>query len=101
MCERSGSRRQTAEEIRQDLLDIVRVPEEHTDGYPFYSPPPHARAIGQLVDFGDHRVVEALEDLVQRDEVNEARPDHPRADQDRASKDWPRNGSAVEIAGDG
>ncbi len=53
------------EEIRQHLLDIVRVPaEEHTDGYPFYSPPPHARAIEQLVDFGD-----------QRDEVKEARPD--------------------------
>ena len=63
------------EEIRQHLLDIVREPEEHTDGYPFYSPPPHAKAIEQLVDFGDQRVVEALEDLVQRDEVKEARPD--------------------------
>ena len=63
------------EEIRQHLLDIVRAPEEHTDGYPFYSPPPHARAIEQLLDFGDQRVVEALEDLVQRDEVKEARPD--------------------------
>ena len=63
------------EEIRQHLLDIVRAPEKHTDGYPFYSPPPHARAIEQLVDFGDQRVVEALEDLVQRDEVKEARPD--------------------------
>ena len=28
------------EEIRQHLLDIVRAPDEHTDGYPFYSPPP-------------------------------------------------------------
>ena len=63
------------EEIRQHLLDIVREPEEHTDGYPFYSPPPHARAIEQLVDFGDPRVVEALEDLAQRDEAKEARPD--------------------------
>ena len=63
------------EEIRQHLLDVVRAPEEHTDGYPFYSPPPHARAMEQLVDFGDQRVVEALEDLVQRDEVKEARPD--------------------------
>ena len=63
------------EEIRQHLLDIVRAPQEHTDGYPFYSPPPHARAIEQLVDFGDQRVVEALEDLVQRDEAKEARPD--------------------------
>ena len=63
------------EEIRQHLLDIVRAPEEHTDGYPFYSPHPHLLAIEQLVDFGDQRVVEALEDLVQRDEVKEARPD--------------------------
>ena len=57
------------EEIRQRLLDIVRASEEHTDGYPFYSPPPHARAIEQLVDFGDQRRVEALEDLVEPDEV--------------------------------
>ena len=63
------------EEIRQHLLDLVRSPEENTDGYPFYSPPPHARAIEQLVDFGDQRVVEALEDLAQRDEAKEARPD--------------------------
>ena len=63
------------EEIRQHLLDLVRSPEEHTDGYPFYSPHPHLLAIEQLVDFGDQRVVEALEDLVQRDEVKEARPD--------------------------
>ena len=63
------------EEIRQHLLDIVREPGEHTDGYPFYSPSPHLTAIEQLVDFGDQRVVEALEDLLQRDEVKEARPD--------------------------
>ena len=63
------------EEIRQHLLDIVTAPEEHTDGYPFYSPHPHLLAIEQLVDFGDQRVVEALEDLVQRDEVKEAHPD--------------------------
>ena len=29
----------------------------------------------QLVEFGDERVVEALEDLAQRDEVKEARAD--------------------------
>ena len=57
------------------MLDVVRAPEEHTDGYPFFSAPPHVMAIEQLVDFGDQRVVEALEDLVQRDEVKEARPD--------------------------
>ena len=63
------------EEIRQHLLDIVRAPEEHTDGYPFFSSPPHIRAIEQLVDFGDQRVVKALEDLAQQNEIEEARPD--------------------------
>ena len=63
------------EEVRQHLLGIVREPEEHRDGYPFYSPPPNMMAIRQLVEFGDHRVIEALEGLVQRDEVKEARTD--------------------------
>ena len=63
------------EDVRQHLLDIVRAPEERTDGYPFFSPPPHIRAIEQLVEFGDGRVVEVLEDLAQRDEVKEARAD--------------------------
>ena len=31
------------------------------------------KAIEQLMDFGDRRVVEALEDLAKRDEVKEAR----------------------------
>ena len=62
------------EEIRQHLLDIVRALEEHGDPYPFFSPPPHMTAIEQLVDFGDQRGVEALEDLLQRNEVKEARP---------------------------
>ena len=63
------------EEIRLHLLDIVTAPEEHTDGYPFFSSRPHIKAIEQLVDFGDHRVVQALEDLARRDEVEEARSD--------------------------
>ena len=63
------------EDVRQHLLDIVRAPEERTDGYPFFSPSPHIRAIEQLVELGDERVVEALEDLAQRDEVKEARAD--------------------------
>ena len=62
------------EQVRRHLLDIVEGPEEHRDGYPFYAPPPHITAIEQLVDFGDERVVRALESLVQRDEVKEARP---------------------------
>lgn len=63
------------EEIRQHLLDIVRAPAEHTDGYPFFSSPPHIKAIEQLVEFGDKRLVEALEDLAQRNEVEGARSD--------------------------
>ena len=63
------------EDVRQHLLDIVRAPEGHTDGYPFFSPPPHVGAVEQLVEFGDERVVEALEDLAQRNEVKEARAD--------------------------
>lgn len=62
------------EKIRQHLLEIVREPEEHTESYPFYSPPPVMVAIEQLVKFGDQRVIEALEDLHQRDEVEETRP---------------------------
>ena len=62
-------------EVRQHLLDIVRAPEEHTDKYPFFSTPPHLLAIEQLVEFGDQRLIEALEDLAQRDEVKEARSD--------------------------
>ena len=63
------------EDVRQHLLDIVRAPEEGTTGYPFFSLSPHLRAIEQLVEFGDERMVEALEDLAQRDEVKEARAD--------------------------
>ena len=63
------------EEIRLHLLDLIRSPEKHKDGYPFYSPAPHMTAIEQLMDFGDRRVVEALEDLAKRDEVKEVRPD--------------------------
>ena len=61
-------------EVRQHLLDIVRDPKEHPDGYPFFSPPPVMIAIEQLVTFGERRVVEALEDLLLRDEVKEAHP---------------------------
>ncbi len=63
------------EEIRQHLLDIVRTPKEHKDGYPFYSSPPHMKAIRQLVDFHDPRVIDALEDLVQQSEVKEVHSD--------------------------
>ena len=42
-----------SEEIRQHLLHIVRTPEEHGDGYPFYSWPPHIKA-GILSTHGLH-----------------------------------------------
>lgn len=63
------------EEIRQHLLDIVRTPAEHRDGYPFYSSPPHMEAIQQLVDFADPRVVDALENLARQSEVEEVHSD--------------------------
>lgn len=62
------------EEIREHLLELVRNPAEHTDGYPFFSAPPHLKAIEQLVEFDDRRVIEALEDLIRRDEMEKARP---------------------------
>lgn len=63
------------EEIRQHLLDIIRSPKEHRDGYPFYSSPPHMEAIVQLVEFGDPRLVGALEELAQQNEVKKVRSD--------------------------
>lgn len=57
------------------MLDIVRTPAEHKDGYPFYSSPPHMEVIQQLVDFADRRVVDALENLARQSEVQEVRSD--------------------------
>ena len=78
-----------SEEIRQHLLEIVRAPEEHTDGYPFFSAPPHARAIEQLLGLrrpAGGRGVEGPR-AAGRSEGSSSR--HPRADQDRASKTGP------------
>ena len=60
-----------SEEIRQHLLEIVREPGEHRDRYPFFSASPHIKAIEQLVEFGDERVVDALEELARRYEGQE------------------------------
>ena len=60
-----------SEEIRQHLLDIVRLPEEHmppTFGTLFVQLA-HMEAIWQLVTFRDERVVTALEELSQRPEM--------------------------------
>lgn len=55
------------EEIRQHLLDIVRNPEEHVDeGYHFFSASARDRAILQLLEWRDRRLISALEELSQR-----------------------------------
>ena len=53
-------------EIRQHLLDIVRLADENRDeGYHFYTSPAHTVAIGQLLEWGDRRLIAALEEVAQ------------------------------------
>ncbi len=62
------------EEIRQHLLQIVRTPREHFDeGYHLYSPPAFVTAVDQLSYWGDARIVGALEELIERDDMQQAR----------------------------
>ena len=64
------------EEIRQHLLDIVRLPAEHADeGYHFYTHPSHIAAIMQLLEWRDERLVPALEEIARRPEVEHVRDD--------------------------
>ena len=64
------------EEIRQHLLDIVRLPEEQIDErYHFYTHPAHVAAIWQLLEWRDERLISALEEIVQRPEVENFRAD--------------------------
>ena len=64
------------EEIRQHLLDIVRLPEEHADeGYHFYTHPAHIAAITQLLEWRDERLIPALEEIARRPEVERVRAD--------------------------
>ena len=64
------------EEIRQHLLDIVRLPEEHADeGYHFHTRPAHIEALTQLLEWRDERLVPALEEIARRPEVERARAD--------------------------
>ena len=64
------------EEIRQHLLDIVRLPDEHADeGYHFYTHPAHAAAILQLLEWRDERLIAALEEIARRPEVETVRAD--------------------------
>lgn len=64
------------EEIRQHLLDIVRVPEEHEDErYHFYTRPAHIAATWQLLEWRDERLISALEEVSQRPEMERVRAD--------------------------
>ncbi len=64
------------EEIRQHLLDIVRVPEEHEDErYHFYTRPAHITATWQLLEWRDERLISALEEVSQRPEMERVRAD--------------------------
>ena len=64
------------EEIRQHLLDIVRLPEEHVDeGYHFYTRPAHIEALTQLLEWRDERLVPALEEIARHPEAERVRAD--------------------------
>ncbi|MYA67054.1 MAG: hypothetical protein F4X09_07780 [Gammaproteobacteria bacterium] len=63
------------EEIRKHLLEIVSNPEEHRDkGYHFYTSPAYFKAIEQLIDWRDGRVISALEELARHPGLDKARP---------------------------
>ena len=64
------------EEIRQHLLDIVRLPEEHADeGYYFHTRPAHIEALMQLLEWRDGRLVPALEEIARHPEAERVRVD--------------------------
>ena len=58
-----------SEEIRQHLLDLIRLPEEEADKmrYPLINPA-YTVAIQQLVEWRDERVIDALEERAARPE---------------------------------
>lgn len=62
------------EAIRLHLLEIVRRPENHADsGYHFYTHPAYVAAGKQLLDWGDERLVPAMEELSHRPEASGSR----------------------------
>ena len=64
------------EEIRQHLLDLVRLPAEHADtAYHFYTHPAPIAAIMQLLEWRDERLIPALEEIAKRPEVEHVRAD--------------------------
>ena len=61
-----------SEEIRQHLLYIVRTPQEHADmGYHFFTSSARDKAILQLLEWRDTRLVSALEELAEQPETEE------------------------------
>lgn len=63
------------EEIRQHLLDLVRLPEIQVDeGYHFYTHSSHTAALLQLLEWRDERLLPALEDISQHPRMEDARP---------------------------
>ena len=74
------------EDIRQHLLDIVRSPKEHTDSYPFFSSPPHMKAIRQLVDFNDPRSRRCVGGPSPAGRGGRSSFGHTRSDQDCTSR---------------
>ena len=64
------------ERIRQHLLDIVRLPDEHRDtGYHFFTHPAHIAAIQQLLEWRDPRLISALEEIAQNPAMERAKAD--------------------------
>ena len=64
------------EGIRQHLLDIVRLPDEHRDtGYHFYTHPAHIAAVQQLLEWRDRRLISALEEIARNPAMERARAD--------------------------
>ena len=62
--------------MRQHPLDIVRLPAEHADeGYHSYTLPSHIAAIMQLLEWGDQRLVPALEEIARHPELEHIRAD--------------------------
>lgn len=54
------------EEIRQHLLDLVRLPETHIDeGYHFHTHPSWTAALLQLLEWRDERLLPTLEEVSQ------------------------------------
>ena len=67
---------QDTEEIRQHLIEIVRLPDEHADeGYHFYTHPAHVAAIMQLLEWRDARLIPALEEIARHPEMEHVRAD--------------------------